>query len=283
MLQKPLSEPGKPAEIITPMNQNPYLQEYSLPDGTGPNGLTVDDNGTVWVTSSKSDMLYSFDEKSGRLANYEIKDNLPYFVPGDNATMVWTVAQEKDGTMWFSPLGTKSVWRFNPADDTFHAISSPTGSGFQMKIDKNNGDVWFTTLSGDALDVVEKDPSTPSGYKIVSFDLGNGTAPAGLFLQNDTVWVTEITTQKIIKYHINQENGVVSGITKVKEIPLDNNIQLAAPTDVVVSNDSIWLTEHETSFLTQYNIGNNEIVRYPTSQNVYHATTLPFWIRTIGD
>ena len=281
VLQKPASEP---TEITNITNQNPYLQEYSLPDGTMPNGLIVDSRGTVWVTSSKSDMLYSFDQKSEKLENYEIKDNnIHYFKPGQNTTMVWTVVRDKDGIIWFSPLGTQLIWRFDPANYTFHTMSSKTGSAFQMKTDENNGDVWFTTLSGNTLCVAEKDPSSPTGYRIKSFDLGNGTAPAGLFLQNNSVWVAEITTQKIVEYGINQENNSVSGITKVKEIPVDNKTELSSPTDLVVNDDSIWLTEHGTSFLTQYKLGNNEIVRYPTSQNAYHATTLPFWIRAITD
>lgn len=245
-LQKPLTGIMYSA-VVSPENQNPYIQEYALPDGTGPNGLIVDNDGTVWVTSSKTDMLYSFNQNSGKLGNYEVKDSMPYFGPQGNGTMVWTMVQGKDGTMWFSPLGTGSVWRFDPVDGKFQAFSSPAGSAFQMKVDKNSGNVWFTTLSGDALGVIERDPNLQSGYKVASFYLGNGTAPAGLYLQNDTVWVTEITTQKLVKYHIEQENGMVSGVKKVLELPLDNYTQLSSPTDIVVTNNLIWLTEHETS------------------------------------
>lgn len=283
LFQKPLDESLKPTGIIqNPTVQNHYLKEYSLPAGTGPNGLIADTNGTVWITSSKTGALYNFDEKLGKLEKYEVKGDLPYFVSGSNSTMVWTMGQGKEGTIWFSPLGTASIWMFNPADHTFRAFQSPTGSAFQMKVDKGNGNVWFTTLSGNTLDVVENNSSAPNRYKIKSFDLGNGTAPAGLFLQNDTLWVSEITAQKIVKFHVDEENGQVSGITKVEEIPPDDSIHFSSPTDIVVSNESIWLTEHETSFLTLYNLTNNEVVRYPTSQNAYHATTLPFWIRPIA-
>ncbi|HJT10137.1 MAG TPA: hypothetical protein VJ771_05075 [Candidatus Nitrosotalea sp.] len=264
-------------------SQNPYLQEYSLPDNTAPNGLIVDKNGTVWITSSKSNLLYSLDKKS-ELKNYEIKDNSVQFANhGQNTTMVWTVVQDKNGVIWFSPLGTKSIWRFDPVNDAFHVIPSMPGSAFQMKADAENGDIWFTTLSGDALCVIEKNSAAPEGYKISSFDLGNGTVPAGLFLQNGSIWVTEITSQKIVEFKIDRENGSVTGITKIKEIPADNQTQLSSPTDLFVDNNTIWLTEHGTSFLTKYDLANNEIVRYPTSQNEYHATTLPFWIRAIND
>jgi virginiamycin B lyase len=58
---------------------------------------------------------------------------------------------------------------------------------------------------------------------------------------------------------------------------------LSAPTDLLVGNGTIWLTEHGTSFLTEYDLNSNTITRYPTSQNVFHATTLPFWIRGLND
>lgn len=263
-------------------NQNPYLTEFSLPDGTGPNGLVVDKSGTVFVTSSKSDMLYSFD-KGGNLNHYEIKDGgIPYFKPGQNTSMVWTAVRGTDGNIWFSPLGTRTLWSFDPSDGSFHAMESKAGSAFQMKVERSSGNVWFTTLEGDSLGVVEKDPASPSGYKIANFDLGNGTGPAGLYLSGGSVWVTEITSQKVVQYSISEENGTVRGISKVRAMPLDNQTQLSAPTDLVVGNDSVWLTEHGTSFLTEYLLGENKVIRYPTSQNAFHATTLPFWLREAG-
>ncbi len=262
-------------------SKNPYLEEYSLPDNTGPNGLVVDKQGTVWVTPSKSNLLYSLDS-SGALEKYEIRDHSHQFLrPGQNTSMVWTMVQDNSGMIWFSALGSGTIWRFDPADDSFHAMDSKAGSAFQMKADPGSGDIWFTTLEGDSVGVIEKDPASPSGYSISSFDLGNGTGPAGLYLLGKSLWVTEITSQKIVQYSITMHNGTVSGIRKVGEIPEGNTTQLSAPTDVIVGNGSIWLTEHETSFLTRYLVGTDQVVRYPTSQNAFHATTLPFWLRPV--
>ena len=282
--QKP-TESESIDRVLSPIpSQNPYLQEYSLPDNVEPNGLIVGKTGTVWVTSSTSGILYGFNPESKQLKSYDIKDNnSQYSNPGQNTTMVWTVVQDKDGMIWFSPLGTRSIWIFDPVNDTFHSIYSKTGSAFQMKTDANTGDVWFTTLSGDTLCVIEKNANAQTGYTITAFNLGNGTAPAGLYLKNNSVWVAEITTQKIVEFNIDRENGTVTGITKVREIPVDNHAQLSSPTDLLVNDDSVWLTEHGTSFLTEYKLGNGAIIRYPTSQNAYHATTLPFWIRGIND
>lgn len=281
---KPVSQPNESMTTPTPSAQNPYVQEYSLPAGTAPNGLIVDKKGTVWVLSSASNVLYGLDPGSGQIKKYEFKnDNALPFVSGLNSTMVWTVLQDKDGFIWFSPLGTKSIWRFDPMNGTFDKFHSETGSAFQMKDNKNDGDIWYTTLSGNSLGLIQRDNLSLSGYKISAFNLGNDTTPAGLYLKNNTVWVTEITTQKILKYMINRQNGLVGNITEVAQFPPDNKTALSSPTDILVGNNSMWLTEHGTSFLTEYDLGSNSVIRFPTSQNLFHATTLPFWIREIND
>ncbi|TLX82938.1 MAG: hypothetical protein E6L00_02355 [Thaumarchaeota archaeon] len=75
------------------------------------------------------------------------------------------------------------------------------------------------------------------------------------------------------------DNGLVKNIHKILEIPTDHKISLGSPTDLFVSNETIWLTEHGTSFLTKYQINSENLTRFPTSQNAYQVTTLPFWIR----
>jgi streptogramin lyase len=281
---KPISQQNESFVGITSQIQNPYVQEFPLPAGTAPNGLIVDKQGIVWVTSSGFGTLYSFDPKSGHLQNYEIKnDNSSSVVSGQNSTMVWTILQDKDGFIWFSPLGTKSIWKFDPDHGTFDKFQSNTGSAFQMKSGEMFGTIWFTTLSGNTLGVLEKDDNYSSGYKMINFNLGNNTAPAGLFVKDNSIWITEITTQKIVHYEVTNSGNLVGNITKVAEFPIDNKTALASPTDLFVDGDTIWLTEHGTSFLTEFELNSGTIIRFPTSQNIFHATTLPFWIRGIND
>ena len=279
---KPISQQNELFIGVT-SSQNPYVQEFSLPTGSAPNGLIVDNNGTVWVTSSSLNTLYSFDPESQKFQNYVIKtDNSSSAVSGRNSTMVWTILQDKDGFIWFSPLGTKSIWRFDTEHKTFDKFQSDAGSAFQMK-SGTGGIIWFTTLSGNSLGVLQKNNAFPSGYKMTSFNLGSSTAPAGLFLKDNYVWVTEITTQKIVQYGITNPSGMIENITKMAEFPVDNKTLLSSPTDLFVDSGIVWLTEHGTSFLTEYDLQPGTVIRYPTSQNLFHATTLPFWIRGIND
>ncbi|TRZ80448.1 MAG: hypothetical protein D4R90_01760 [Nitrosopumilales archaeon] len=253
-----------------------YVKEYSLPEGTKPNALLVDTHGNVWITTSDSKNLLSLDPESGDIANFGIRDNSQPDVVKWNSTMVWTMVQDRDGKIWFSGLGTQSIWQLEPGNDTFHLFRSESGAPFQMKVAKN-GEIWFTTLRGDTIGVIEK--FTDGNYKISSFETGNNTTPAGIFLQNDSVWTANIDSQKILQYQVTRENNFVKNIITLQSIPNYNTIVFSSPTDLLVNNNSVWLTEHGTSFLTRYDLDTGKLVRYPTSQNHFHTTTLPFWIR----
>ncbi|MDE1770601.1 MAG: hypothetical protein KGI28_08645 [Thaumarchaeota archaeon] len=252
-----------------------YVKEYSLPDGTGPNALLVDDSGTVWISASNSGNLLSLDPSRGGITNYKIKDySEPQNVKG-NSTMIWTMVQDLDGYIWFAELGMKSIWQLDPKIDTFHVIHSETGAPFQMKVGKNH-DIWFTTLRGDTIGVVEK--SINGNYTVTSFDVGNNTTPAGLYLKDDSIWTANIGTQNILQYKINTENDLVKDISLIGTIPKSNVTIFSSPTDLHLDKNSVWLTEHGTSFLTRYDMDTGKITRYPTSANNFHTVTLPFWI-----
>ena len=255
----------------------PYVREYSLPEGSKPNALLVDIHGTVWITTSDSKNLLSLDPESGVVTNFRIGDNsLPDTVKW-NSTMVWTMVQDHDEKIWFSGLGTQFLWQLEPENDTFHLLHSESGAPFQMKVAKN-GEIWFTTLRGNTIGVVEK---SVDGYTISSFETGNNTTPSGVFLQNDSVWTANIDSQKILQYKITRENNFVKNIIALQSIPNYNVTMFSSPTDLLVNDNSVWLTEHGTSFLSKYDLDTGKLIRYPTSQNNFHTTTLPFWIRGI--
>lgn len=267
---------GAPQNVLSE-KKNPYVKEYSLPFGSAPNGLVVDKTGLVWVTSASA-TLYSIDPSSGQVKNYQIKNGItPYENVGVHSTMVWAIVQDDVGNIWFSPLGTKHIWRFDPASSTFDSYWSESGAPFQMKADKN-GEVWFTTLRGDTVGIIK--PQNDD-YAISTFDTGSNTNPAGIFLQNDSVWIANVGSQNIFKYKIDREKNLVNDISLIQKIPKDNTTLFSSPTDLLVDNNILWLTEHGTSFLTSYDLDNGKIIRYPTSQNNFHTTTLPFWIRGV--
>ncbi|VVC05290.1 Virginiamycin B lyase [uncultured archaeon] len=274
------SDNGLPTNYNESQNNATYINEYSLPVGTWPNGILVDKNGIIWIAGSKTDSLFRFDTNQGKILSYPIKDKNSQNYTTNSSFMVWTMLQDNDGYIWFSQLGTKSIWKFDPNTDKFTAFHSVSAAPFQMKIDKD-GNIWYT-ITNNTVGVVQKTQSKTGPYRISEFNIGNGTQPTGLFLENNNLWITEIAKQKIVKYQIISDSGIVTNIEKMLEIPTDEKISFASPTDLFVQNDTIWLTEHGTSFITEYQIDSKNLTRFPTSQNAYHVTTLPFWIREVN-
>ncbi|HXU95413.1 MAG TPA: two-component regulator propeller domain-containing protein [Candidatus Nitrosotalea sp.] len=257
-------------------SQDQYVKEYSLPDGTRPNAILVDNDGTVWIASSNSGKLLSLDPQNGVITNYSIKENSSQEDLTGNSTATWAMVQDSDGYIWFAELGTKLIWRLDSKNNSFDSIHSETGSPFQMKVGKDH-DIWFTTLRGNTVGVISK--LINGNYTVSAFDTGNNTSPAGLFLQNNSVWTANVGTQNILQYKIDKENISIKSISKIGQIPKSNTTIFSSPTDLLLNNNSVWLTEHGTSFLTRYDIDTGKITQYPTSQNNFHTVTLPFWIR----
>ena len=112
----------------------PYIKEYSMPNGTWPNGILVDKSGIVWTVGTKSHTLISFDPKQGRvIASYPIpQDSQKNATKNNNVqssvSMVWAVVQDKAGSIWFSQADSPNpLWRFDPATKKFesnHLVSA---------------------------------------------------------------------------------------------------------------------------------------------------------------
>lgn len=261
-------------------SQFSYIKEYDLPNGSAPNGIVVDKDGFVWVVGSNS-RLYKFDPVQSKIDSV--------YVIGDDdeakpTLMGWTIIEDNEGFLWFSQLGSKPLWRFDPISKRFnlyHVSASP----FQMKLDKENGNVWFTTLGRNTIGVIQKLADVKSDdYKIKEFDVGNNTFPSGLFLEKDYVWVAQVVGNKLTKFKINRDNnGLVSSIEKILEIPHENKTRIYSPTDILVTDNTIWFTEHGTSTISKFNLDGNQVKRFPTSLNLFNTTTLPFWLKQSYD
>ena len=165
-------------------NNNPYVREYSLPVGAWPNGILVDKNGIIWIAGSKTDSLFRIDINQGKISSYPIRDENSQIYQTNSSFMVWTILQNNDGLIWFSQLGTKSIWKFDPNTLNFIAFHSVSATPFQMKADKD-GNIWFTTLTSDTVGVIQKTQNKTEPYVITEFNIGNDTQPAGLFLENN--------------------------------------------------------------------------------------------------
>lgn len=252
-----------------------YVTTYSLPNGTGPNGILVDKNGFVWIAGSSKHTLFQLDPTDGKLRSYHM--------PEENIgeTMVWTMLEDKNGYIWLAQFGQNPLWRFDPNTGRFDLFQT-SAPPFQMKLDDTTGNIWFTTLTGNTIGVIQQvENKTKLSYKITEFSLGNDTDPSGLFLKDGSVWVAELLKGRITKFDVvRNTDGLIVNIQKIFEIPKSNQTQFYSPTDVLVSgNRTVWITEHGPSTMTRYDTMSGKLTRFPTSQRPDDIATLPFWMR----
>ncbi len=259
------------SEIQSPL-KNAYVTVFSLPNGTGPNGVLVDRNGLVWTSGSFSHTLLRLDPKGGTLESYPIPEDK------HGQAMVWSMVEDNDGFIWFSQFGGNPLWRFDPSTEKFQIFHTSLPP-FQMKVDNKTGNIWYTTLTGNTIGVIQKTKSQGL-YKITEFPLGENTTPSGLFLEDGYIWVAELGKGKIAKYvAIKNENNLVINVGKILEIPQSDD-RFASPTDVLVpNNQTIWVTEHVPSTISEYGLESKVWKRFTPAQYNYSIPTLPFWMR----
>jgi len=279
----------------------PYIKEYSMPNGTWPNGILVDKNGIVWTVGTKSHTLLSFDPNQGRvIAFYPIPQESQKNATRTNSvqngvSMAWAVVQDKNGSIWFSQADSPNpLWRFDPSTKKFESIRMVSAAPYQMQIDQNTGNIWFTTFTDNKLGVIQKieknqssgnrNNENSSQYKVSEFNLGNESFPSGLYLKGDSVWVTQSLNNKLVQFKmITGANGKVVNVVKTLEIPSptssNDQILFDSPYDLVVLGNNLWVTEHDANFITAYNMGSKSATKFADSSNPHQYVTLPFWLR----
>ena len=281
----------------------PYIKEYSMPNGTWPNGILVDKSGIVWTVGTKSHTLISFDPKQGRvIASYPIpQDSQKHATKNNNVqssvSMVWAVVQDKDGSIWFSQADSPNpLWRFDPSTKKFESNHLVSAAPYQLRVDQNTGNIWYTTFTDNKLGVIQKigknqnmagnsNSSISSQYKVTEFNLGNESFPSGLYLKGDSVWVTQSLNNKLVQFKaITDPNNSVVNVVKILEIPSStsssNDLSLFdSPYDIVHLGNNLWVTEHDANFITAYNVGSKSVTKFADSSNPHQYVTLPFWLR----
>lgn len=243
---------------------SPYAKEFKLPDGTWPNGILVDSAGVVWAVGSKSHNLVSFDPESRESRFYPVQTP-----EGESAgsLMVWAIVEGKDGSILFSGSGKNALWRFDPQTGRFESTASLAGAPMQMKVG-DDGKIWYTTFSKGVIGAAQKQGTD---YAVRELELGGESFPSGVFLQNQTLWVTLSADGKISPFDVSSGR-----IVKKAEFP--QNGMLSSPSDIILSSGSAWITEHGTSFLTEYDLETSQVKRYPTALHPILVSTLPYWL-----
>jgi YVTN family beta-propeller protein len=145
----------------------------SIKVGRGPDGIAVDDAGSVWVTNAQDDTLSRIDEKSGRIAGDPI-------AAGDDPDGV--VAAK--GVVWLASAKQGRVLRFEASGDapvpggTIDVGAQPEGISLGRQL------VWVANIQDGTVNRIDR--ASPS---VVGAPIGVGGKPTGIFV-GSSVWVT---------------------------------------------------------------------------------------------
>jgi virginiamycin B lyase len=281
----------------TSPNSNAYIAEVSLPSECEmPVGI-ASDGAKVWYVSTKRGLLGSYDNATGRFAEYEIPSwptrSLP-FAAVPSWSMSWTVKVDGDGgNVWFTDQNN-TIWRFNQSTQDFDMFKVPAKYPSMMDFD-SNGNLYFIGINSQALffgNVSRMLNATSEGFREISLPLEGFSGiskdlitSGGLVVdkeQND-VWVSLLSFQQkkgqLFQYDI-ETNRVIS----IVDLPP----ALGAPVGMELDNyGNVWVADHGTSTFFKYDPAMDNITTFVTSiasSKIYggntppNAYTLPYWI-----
>jgi DNA-binding beta-propeller fold protein YncE len=181
--------------------------------GHGPDGIAVDDAGSVWVTNARDDTLTRIDERSGRVVGQPI-------AAGDDPDGV--VAAK--GVVWLASAKQGRVLRFETAGDapvpggTIDVGAQPEGIALGRQL------VWVANIQDGTVNRIDR--ASPS---VVGAPIGVGNKPTGVFV-GSSVWVTNNADATVTR--IDPSTAQVVGAP----IPVGRE-----PRGVVEGEGSVWV------------------------------------------
>lgn len=218
--QKQLTLPSAPNEIVFDPHGNVWFTELNadavgmLERKTGqirqyplasppsvqklnPYGLTLDQQGAVWVTLSSASQLVRLDPVSGKTERYALPDQENYLMQ---------VTSDRQGNIWATGFNKPQLLKFEPASKRFttYTATSPANTGASGTVYDvvalPNGDMWITVPSENALARLDAKTGTFSFYQLPT----GGAFPLGLTITPDNTlfWFTESAGDKLGSYQL---------------------------------------------------------------------------------
>lgn len=160
------------------------MTEYPLPPGaSGPNHITVDNDGIVWFTASGSHQVGRFNPFKGEFTMYSVPVN-----PNG-------IAFDKDGFIWFTSIGSNMICRLDWWKNQTVGWVIPTSgcSPSQLLVDQDYN-VWFTEFA--TAKIGKFVPGTANFYEYPTPTAGS--QPYGICIHSsDTIVFTEAQSNRI--------------------------------------------------------------------------------------
>lgn len=207
------------AEVLsveaTPDGQTPN-QNFQGPVGEGPDGVAVDENGSVWVACHGSGEVWELDAETGepRQGPIRVEDSPSGIAVGD-------------GLIWVTMGTIGEVWGFNPETGARERRIPVEDDPYGVAVD-DAGLVWVANRKSNSVSQI--DPDRTGDPVIDTIELGEDTHPKGIYAAEDAVWVANTDDASVSKIELADTNHP----EEFQVGPL--------PRGVVYAFDSIWVS-----------------------------------------
>jgi YVTN family beta-propeller protein len=280
--------PAKAAAPAPAKQQTEQGGDEAIPSGTprataatkvgrGPDGIAVDDAGSVWVTNAHDNTLTRIDERTGKVAGAPIAAGAdPDGVVAEKG-VVWVASAKQDRVLRFEAsgdgapvasgtiavghqpegisLGRQLVWVANIQDGTVNRIdrASPAAVGAPIGVgSKPTGifvgtTVWVTNNGDDT--VTRIDPSTA---QVVGAPIPVGHQPRAVVEGEGGVWVA------------NSGDNTVSHLDAATGKPIGDPIKVGRdPRELAVGLGFVWVANNDDNTVTRIDPVNGRVVGSP--------------------
>lgn len=194
---------------------------YTRVTGTGTRTVAIDANNDVWVGGLNNQEHEKVDGVTG----------LP--VPGTQFNLGcggYGGLLDGNGVLW-SARGGDQLLRYDT--NTMTGTCLPFSDNYGLGIDPNTGEIWSTTLSGNAVRKID-----PNGTLLGSFTHGNNNAQGVAVDGNGNVWVAHSLFGATTVGHLRTDG------TFVGNVPLPGG---TGPTGVAIdANGKVWVANIST-------------------------------------
>ena len=263
------------------------ITEWELPPpGRYPNAVVVASDGSIWFGEQALAGVAHFFPANGSLVEYAWPETTGHPGPADSfQTSIWGVALWR-GMVWATNAEQNSIVGLNATSDTLTVctLPIPNSSPYTLIVGPD-GALWFTALTQTAFIGRISASSSSSSLSLSMYSVKSHPQeiPSDLqFLNSSFAYYSALDP------YVPKMSGVYSFDPKnltdgIYPTPVGGNVTLYDTTSVSASGAQVWVVQHYTSNLWEYNLTSNEWTVYPTSTENYTDVTLPYFVRTSGN
>jgi len=249
-------EPPQQFEVIDPSLA--IFEEYDVPTGTFPDQISVDENGTVWLSQPLDNFITSFDP-----GTQTFKFNPTSGGSGPDGLIVGT-----GGRVWSGMYNSGSLGLWDSVADVFHNFPAPyANAAMAIPVETSDGHVWVTDHERN---------------RISEFDPENESWVRSLIVPSNGAWIVQGYEDRergevyFTEYSANRLAKVALGGDTITEIITPGG----GPAFCVYHDDKVYYSRWNEAGIGVYDVDTGQITEYEFPIN--NESGGPMWIAPNG-